>query len=218
MTPTEIAAHIDHTLLKPDMTFADVKRLVEEAKTHGFAAVCVPPFFAQEAVNLLQGTAVQVATVVGFPLGYSPTSAKVEEVKNSIDKEVDEIDAVVNIAAIKNNKWSFVTNDIQSITTAAHLQGKVVKIIIETGMLTRAEIERVCEICTDAEVDYVKTSTGFNGQGATVEVVRLLRDLLPESIKIKASGGIRTKEIALEMIEAGADRIGTSSGVTLVEE
>lgn len=218
MTPTEIAAYIDHTLLKPDMTFADVERLTSEAKANGFAAVCVPPFFAQEAVKQLEGTPVQVATVVGFPLGYSPTSAKVEEVKNCIDKEVDEIDAVVNIAAIKNKKWAFVTNDIQSVTTAAHLQGKVVKIIIETGMLTTAEIERVCEICTKAEVDYVKTSTGFNGQGATVEVVKLLRELLPDSIKIKASGGIRTKDDALQMIEAGADRIGTSAGVTLVEE
>lgn len=218
MTPTEIAAHIDHTMLKPDMTYDDVKRLTKEAEEHSFAAVCVPPFFAQEAVQQLAETTVQVATVVGFPLGYSPTSAKVEEVKNCIDKEVDEIDAVVNIAAIKNKKWSFVTNDIQSITTAAHLQGKVVKIIIETGLLTQAEIERVCEICTKAEVDYVKTSTGFNGQGATVEVVKLLRDLLPESIKIKASGGIRSKEAALEMLEAGADRIGTSSGVALMEE
>ncbi len=218
MTPTEIAAHIDHTMLKPDMTYDDVKRLTKEAKEHSFAAVCVPPFFAQEAVQQLADTTVQVATVVGFPLGYSPTSAKVEEVKNCIDKEVDEIDAVVNIAAIKNKKWSFVTNDIQSITTAAHLQGKVVKIIIETGLLTKAEMERVCEICTKAEVDYVKTSTGFNGQGATLEVVKLLRDLLPESIKIKASGGIRSKETALQMLEAGADRIGTSSGVALVEE
>lgn len=218
MTPIEIAAHIDHTMLRPDMTFVDVEQLTKEAKIHGFAAICVPPFFAQEAVKMLEDSPVQVATVVGFPLGYSPTSAKVEEVKSCIDKGVDEIDAVVNIAAVKSHKWSFVTNDIQSITTAAHLQGKVVKIIIETGLLTTAEIERLCEICSQAEVDYVKTSTGFNGEGATVENVRLLRNLLPETIKIKASGGIRTKAAALEMLAAGADRIGSSSSVTIIGE
>ena len=218
MTGTDIAASIDHTILKPDTTYAEVEQLAKEAIEHGFAAICVPPYFAQDAVQLVEGKGVKVATVVGFPFGYSPTSAKVDEVKSCLDKGVDEIDAVVNIAAIKNQKWAYVTNDIQSITTAAHLQGKIVKIIIETGMLTPAEIGKLCEICTTAEVDYVKTSTGFNGQGATVEVVRQLRSLLPENIKIKASGGIRTREFALELLEAGASRIGTSVGVQLIQE
>jgi deoxyribose-phosphate aldolase len=218
MNGIDLASVIDHTLLKPDTTYADIEQLAAEAIEHGFAAICVPPFFVQEAAQLLEGKAVKVATVVGFPFGYNPTSAKVDEVKSCIDKGADEIDAVVNLPAVKNHKWAYVTNDIQSITTAAHLQGKVVKIIIETGMLTDAEIGKLCEICTAAEVDYLKTSTGFNGQGATVEAVRQLRSLLPENIKIKASGGIRNLDFAKELLEAGANRIGTSSGVQLIQE
>lgn len=217
-TPIQLATYIDHTLLKPDMTYEMVAQLAREAVDHEFAAVCVPPFFAQEAVEALQDSPVNVATVVGFPMGYGPTISKVEEVKNSIDKGVDEIDAVANIAAIKNKKWAFVTNDIQSVTTAAHLQGKVIKIIIETGLLSEEEMKRVCDICAKAEVDYVKTSTGFNGPGASVEVVRQLRGWLPDTIKIKASGGIRERVQALTLIEAGADRIGTSSGLQIIQE
>jgi deoxyribose-phosphate aldolase len=216
ITATDIAARIDHTLLKPDMTFEDLKRLVEEARTHQFAAICVPPFFAQDAVKQLEGSLIKVATVVGFPMGYSPTIAKVEETKNCLDKEVHEIDAVVNIAAIKSKKWSFVNNDIQSITTAVHLQGKVIKMIIETGLLSADELKKVCELCANAGVDYVKTSTGFHGQGATVDVVAKMRKLLPSSVKIKASGGIRTREFALELLEAGADRLGTSSSLEII--
>lgn len=218
MTGIDISSAIDHTLLKPDTTYADIEKLAAEAIEHGFAAICVPPFFVQEAVHLVEGKGIKVATVVGFPFGYNPTSAKVDEVKSCIDKGADEIDAVVNLAAVKNQKWAYVTNDIQSITTAAHLQGKIVKIIIETGMLTPAEIGKLCEICAAAEVDYVKTSTGFNGQGATVEVIQQLRSLLPENIKIKASGGIRTLSFAKELIDAGANRIGTSSGVQMMQE
>ena len=212
----DLAPYIDHTLLKPDATFADIDKLIQEAVKHEFAAVCVPPFFAQHAVQKLEGKEVKVATVVGFPMGYSPTSAKVEEIKNSIDKGVDEIDAVVNIAAIKNGKWAFVTNDIKSLTTAAHLQSKVIKLILETGLLTEDELKKALEICVDAEVDFVKTSTGFNGQGANLDVVKQMRELLPETIKIKASGGIRTKEFATMLIEAGAERLGTSSGLDII--
>lgn len=214
----DLAPFIDHTNLKPDATFADIDRLIQEAIEHSFAAVCVPPFFAQHAVQKLEGTDVKVSTVVGFPMGYNPTSAKVEEVKNCIDKGVDEIDAVVNIAAIKNGKWAFVTNDIKSVTTAAHLQSKVIKLILETGLLTEDELKKVLEICVDAEVDYVKTSTGFNGQGANLDVVKLMREALPESVKIKASGGIRTREFALALVEAGADRLGTSAGLDIIKE
>lgn len=214
----DLAPYIDHTLLKPDMTFADVDRLIEEAVKHNFAAVCVPPFFGQHVVQQLEDTDVKVATVVGFPMGYSPTSAKVEEVKNCIDKGVDEIDAVVNIAAIKNGKWSFVTNDIKSVATSAHLQAKVIKLILETSLLTEDELKKALEICVAAEVDYVKTSTGFNGQGVNLDVLKQMRALLPETIRLKASGGIRTREFALALVEAGANRIGTSSGLELIKE
>lgn len=214
----DLAPYIDHTLLKPDMTFADLDRLIAEAREHLFAAVCVPPFFAQHAVQKLEGTGVKVATVVGFPMGYSPTSAKVEEVKNCIDKGVDEIDAVVNIAAIKNGKWAFVTNDIKSVATSAHLQAKVIKLILETSLLTEDELKKALEICADAEVDFVKTSTGFNGQGVNLDVLKQMRALLPETIRLKASGGIRTREFAIALVEAGADRIGTSSGLELIKE
>lgn len=217
ISSAEIASRIDHTNLKPDITLEEVKQLCDEAVKHGFAAICIPPIFTAEAVQVLEGKPVSVATVIGFPMGYNATSAKVEEIKNTVDKEVDELDVVINIAAVKNKKWAYVRNDIQSVTTAAHLNNKVVKIIIETGLLSKEEIGKVCELCTEAEVDYVKTSTGFNSRGATVQDVELLRKLLPDTIKIKASGGIREREFAEELIRAGADRLGSSSGINLIQ-
>lgn len=209
---------IDHTILKPDCTIDDVRKLCEEAVAYGFYAVCVPPYFVKNAKQFLEKSSVKLSTVVGFPMGYSTTSAKVEEIKKAVDEGVDELDVVINICAVKSGNWNYVQNDIDSMTTAVHIKGKQIKVILETGLMTEAEIRRLCQICQEVGPNFVKTSTGFNGGGATVPAVRLLRECLDSKIKIKASGGIRTREDAIAMVEAGADRIGTSSGVKIVAD
>ncbi len=213
-----IASFIDHTILRPDCTLQDVKKICAEAQQYGFAAVCIPPFFVPDAAQLLSGSPVKLSTVAGFPMGYSTTAAKVEEVKRAIDDGVDEIDVVINLCALKNNNWKYVRDDIDRVTTAARLKGKLVKVIFETGLLTEAEIAKLCEICLEVGPDFIKTSTGINGEGATVQMVRYLSSLLQDRMKIKASGGIRTREDAERLIEAGAKRIGTSASVLIVTE
>jgi deoxyribose-phosphate aldolase len=210
-----LSGYIDHTLLRPDCTTEDIEQLCKEARQHEFAAVCVPPFHVKRAANLCEDSPVAVATVIGFPMGYASTPSKIEEIKRAIDEGATEIDAVINICAVKSGNWNHVANDIDSMTTATHLKGKQIKIILETALLTTAEIERVVGICLDKEVEYLKTSTGFNGGGATLEVVELLRNLAGGKAKIKASGGIRSRWDAEQFIKAGADRIGTSSGVAI---
>ncbi|MBI5915842.1 MAG: deoxyribose-phosphate aldolase [Bacteroidetes bacterium] len=212
----DLARFIDHTILKPDCALADIKKLCEEADLYGFATVCVPPYFVKDATKALENRIPKISTVVGFPFGYSATPAKVEEIKKAIDEGATELDAVLNICAIKSKQWNYVRNEFESLSTASHMRGKVIKIIFETGLLTEAEILKLCEFAAEAQVDFVKTSTGFNGPGATVGVVGLLRKKLPASIKIKASGGIRDRQFAEELIASGAERIGTSSGVKIV--
>lgn len=211
-----LSGYIDHTLLRPDCTTEDIEQLCREAQQHHFAAVCVPPFHVKRAADLCEDSTVAVATVVGFPMGYASTPAKIEEIKRAIDEGASEIDAVINVCAVKSGNWNYVTNDIDSLTTATHLKGKQIKIILETALLTQEEIERVVGICLDKEVEYLKTSTGFNGGGATIEAVELLKRLADGKAKIKASGGIRSRWEAEQFIKAGADRIGTSSGVTII--
>lgn len=211
-----IASFVDHTILRPDATAADIKQLCQDAITHQFAAVCVPPYFIAEAKQALEGTRIKLATVIGFPLGYSATVAKVEEIKRGIDEGADEFDIVINIAAAKSGNWAFVRNDIDRMVTACHLRAKQIKVIIETALLTEAEIRKICDICNDLEPDFVKTSTGFNGAGADVATVQLLRSLLKKEIAIKASGGIRTAADARALIDAGATRIGASAGAALL--
>lgn len=214
-----LASYIDHTILSPLCTAADIRKLCSEAIDRRFAAVCVPPFYVRDARQLLERSPVKLATVVGFPMGYSTTSAKVEEIKRAIDEGADEVDVVINICAVKNQNWNFVRNDLDSMATAAHLKGRQIKVILETGLMNEEEIRRLCDICLDVKPDFVKTSTGFNGPGATVPIVRLLHGLVRDSgIRVKASGGIRTKADAQAMIEAGASRIGTSSGVAIVTD
>ncbi|MCR9286000.1 MAG: deoxyribose-phosphate aldolase [Bacteroidetes bacterium] len=208
---------IDHTILKPNCTKADIERICEEADLYQFPTVCIPPFFVKDAANILEDKLVKVGTVIGFPMGYSTTAAKVEEIKRSINDGADEVDVVVNVCAIKSEQWNYVRNDIDSATRAVHLKGKVIKIILETCLLTASEIKRVCDFCTEIGVDYVKTSTGFNGEGATNETVAYLKSLLPSNIKIKASGGIKSQNQAIELIEAGANRLGCSSSLQIVE-
>ena len=211
----EIGRYIDHSLLKADVRKEDLEKLCAEAAAHNFAAVCIPPYFISAAAQYLEGKPVKISTVIGFPMGFESTTAKVEEIKRAIDMGVDELDVVVNIGAVKNGEWTFVNNDIETVTRAAHMKGKTVKIILETSLLEDSEIDELCKICTTNEVDFVKTSTGHNG-GATIEMIRKLRSLLPETIKIKASGGIKNNDQARALIEAGADRLGTSSSMAII--
>lgn len=212
----DLAKYIDATILKPDTTLADVKKLCEEAKAHGFMAVCVPPFYVKDAVKELDGTPVRTCTVVGFPMGYAATPAKVEEIKKAIDEGATELDCVINICAVKSKQWNYVRNEIESMAMACQMRGKAIKLILETGLITEAEMTKLCEMAAEVKVNFVKTSTGVNGKGATVPIVEALRKKLPPTIKIKASGGIRDRKLAEELIAAGADRIGTSVAASLV--
>lgn len=212
-----LAPFIDHTLLKADASESEIEQLCNEAKEHGFAAVCVPPYFVRKCKLWLKETNVKIATVVGFPMGYAHTPAKVEEARRAIDEGAHEIDMVINIIALKANDINYLKNELTSAATIVQLRGGKLKIILETGLLTREEILTACKLCTELNIDFVKTSTGFIEKGATVEDVQFLRANLPKAIKIKASGGIKTKEAAEALIQAGADRIGTSRGVALVQ-
>lgn len=214
----QLSQKIDHTNLRPDSTSEDIKTLCREAIEHQFKAVCVPPYHVRDAVRWTEGHPIVVSTVIGFPMGYSATPAKVEEIKRAIDEGAQELDVVINLSAVKSNQWNHVANDIDSVTRAVHLKGKVIKLILETGLLTETELGKACQICQNSEVDFVKTSTGFHGRGADIETVKLLRSLLPPAIKIKASGGIRNQADALELIQAGADRLGTSAGIRIISE
>jgi len=213
-----LASVIDHTLLKADASEKEVKKVCAEAKERGFAAVCIPPYFVRKCKLWLDGSGVKVATVAGFPLGYAHTPAKVEEARRAIDEGADEVDMVINIIALKAGDYNYLKNELTSAATIVQLRGGKLKVILETGLLTNAEIIKACELCKEMTVDFVKTSTGFIQPGATVEAVKLLRANLPKSIKIKASGGIRTKEFALQLIEAGADRLGCSASVSIISE
>ncbi len=215
-TQVDIATLIDHTYLRADCSTADVKVLCSEAIRYGFKSVCIPPYYIFQAKKILGDSRIKICSVIGFPMGYSTTRAKVEEIKRACNDGVDELDVVVNISAIKNNDWNTVRNDIESTTMISHLKGKKIKLIIEMGLLEEEEIVKVVDLASRAGVDFIKTATGFNNTITTPEDIRHLRKLLPLTIKIKASGGIRTKEEAIAMIKAGADRIGTSSGVRIV--
>lgn len=206
---------IDHTLLQPDTPVSEIKRLCREAKENEFCAVCVPPMYVVTAKQELQGSSVRVATVIGFPYGYASTMAKVEDIKRAIEEGADEVDVVINLGAVKSGQWNVVSADVDRMVTAIRLRGKQIKVIVETALLSDAELEKICEICNQAKPDFVKTSTGTRG-GATEFHVRSLRRQLDPEIKIKASGGIRNYDVAKQMIDAGADRIGTSSGLAIV--
>lgn len=215
-TKVDIATMIDHTYLRADCSIADIKVLCNEALRYGFKTVCIPPYYIFQAKKILGDSRVKICSVIGFPMGYSTTGAKVEEIKRASNDGVDELDVVVNIAAVKSNDWNTVRNDIESTTMISHLKGKKMKLIIEMGLLEEDEIIKVCEIATKAGVDFIKTSTGFNNTITTPEDISFLKSVLPPSIKVKASGGIRTKADALAMLQAGADRIGTSSGIRII--
>lgn len=210
-----IAKSIDHTLLRPDATFSQIHTLVDEAKQYRFFSVCVNPAYVATCADLLKGTGVQVCTVVGFPLGASSTAVKAFETAHAIKDGADEIDMVINIGALKSQKLLLVEEDIREVVYAA--EGKVVKVIIETSLLTEEEKVQACKIAEKAGANFVKTSTGFNGGGATVEDIKLMCESVSTSVNVKASGGIRDLETAKKMLAAGATRLGTSAGVSIVK-
>ncbi|MGG2066045.1 deoxyribose-phosphate aldolase [Bacillus sp. S14(2024)] len=210
-----IAKLIDHTVLKPDTTKADVMKVLEEAKKYNFASVCINPTWVKLAAEELAGHDVDVCTVIGFPLGANTTETKVFETKDVIAKGATEVDMVINVGALKDGDHEFVENDIREVVQAA--KGKaLVKVIIETCLLTDEEKVRACELSVKAGADFVKTSTGFSTGGATVEDIALMRKTVGENVGVKASGGVRTREDAEKMIEAGASRIGASASVAIV--
>jgi len=208
--------YIDHTILKPTTLISDIQNLCNEAREYGFAAVCVPPPFVKRSKESLAGTNVKVATVIGFPFGYSAVEAKLAEILLAIVDGADELDVVINVLALKNNDWLYLSNEINHIMPVVKNKGKVIKIIIESGVLTEDELLKCCELYGAAGIDYLKTSTGYAEKGATVETLRTMRNNLPQQVQIKASGGIRTYDFARQLIEAGATRLGCSASVAIV--
>lgn len=210
--------YIDHTVLKPTTTLEDIKKLCMEAVEYDFAAVCVPPPFVKLAKTFVGNTSTKVATVIGFPFGYSAIEAKVAESVLAIIDEADELDMVANILAIRNGDWGYVEKEIGTIMPLVRNKQKVIKVIIESGILLEEEIIKCCELYAKYGVDFVKTSTGYAEKGASVEAVALMRKHLPANIQIKASGGIRTFAFAQELITAGATRIGASASVEIMKQ
>ena len=210
----ELNKYIDHTNLKNTSTLKDIECLCNEAIKYRFASVCVFPYYVHLAYNLLKDTNVDVCTVVGFPSGMSTTATKVYEAINAVEEGASEIDMVINIAALKNKDYDYVKNEIEETRDA--IDGKILKVIIETCLLTSDEIIKMTEICNETFVNFIKTSTGFSEYGARIEDVELINKYKNELLEIKASGGIKDLKTAEDMINAGATRIGTSSGVKLM--
>ena len=217
MKKEELAKFIDHTNLKPNATRDDIKKLCDEALKYGFYAVCVNPYRVKDARDFLKGSDVKIAAVVGFPLGATYPEVKVQETIMAIKDGAEEIDMVMNIGAMKDGDYDAVYNDIRAVVEAAHSMGAKVKVILETCYLTQEEIAKACEIAVRADADFVKTSTGFGAWGAREEDVKLMRKTVGPEIGVKAAGGIRTAAEAIKMLEAGANRIGASRSVEIIE-
>jgi deoxyribose-phosphate aldolase len=210
-----LAPYIEHTNLKPTLTIGDIDKLVEEAKQSNFLGVCVPPFWVKRARREIGKEKIILVTVAGFPLGYNMTETKLDEIQRGIDNGADEIDVVWDLSSFKTGlPWTKI--EIVKCSTLAHNHHRQLKVIIETAYLSALEIEQACKICVDAGADFVKTSTGFAPAGATIEHIALMKKVLPDHVGIKASGGIKTYEQAVGMIQAGADRIGTSAGISIL--
>lgn len=219
VTKDQLSKLIDHTLLKPNASKDDIERLCEEAKKHGFWSVCVNPTYVSLATEILRETDVKVCSVVGFPLGANAPEVKAVEAEKAIDDGANEIDMVINIGALKSRDYELVKRDIREVVDRAKRnEDTVVKVIIETGLLTDDEKVLACRFVKESGADFVKTSTGFNAPGATVHDIKFLRNVVGPSFGLKASGGIRTYRDAIKLIEAGANRIGTSSGISIIGE
>ena len=215
---TSLSAYIDHTLLTANASETDIRKLCEEAWIHQFKAICVAPAYVAYTTEMLEfcPVKIEIATVIGFPFGYSTTATKVFEATNALQNGATELDVVMNISQFKSMAYLSVREELTQIAEIAHAQNAIIKVIIETAYLDSFDLYTACEICAEANADFVKTSSGFAAQGADVEVVKRMRSILPAHVKIKASGGIKTKGQAIAMIEAGAERIGTSSGIAIV--
>lgn len=212
MEKAEIFKHIDHTLLKAVATMQEIRQLCDEAVQYKTAAVCIPPSYVGRVRKAYPG--LTVCTVIGFPLGYADTAAKVTEAQRAIEDGADEIDMVVNLGDVKNGDFDQVAAEIRAIRKAT--RGKILKVIIETCYLTDEEKKRLCRIVTEAEADYIKTSTGFGTAGATIEDVRLFKANIGPKVKIKAAGGVKTEADLVQFLKEGCDRIGTSSAVKML--
>ncbi|WP_439258314.1 deoxyribose-phosphate aldolase [Lonepinella sp. BR2271] len=214
MKPNELAKFIDHTALTAEKTEKDIIQLCQEALEHHFCSVCINSGYIPLAKQQLAGSDVKICTVVGFPLGANLSAVKAFEAEQAIVAGAEEIDMVINVGWIKSGKWDAVQADIQAVLAAC--KGKTLKVILETCLLTKDEIVKACEICRDLNVGFVKTSTGFNKGGATVEDIALMRQTVGEKLGVKASGGVRDTETAMAMINAGATRIGASAGIAII--
>jgi deoxyribose-phosphate aldolase len=215
MDRTELLSHVDHTLLRPDATWTEIQQLCDEALKYHTASVCVPPSYVSRCAHYLHGR-IPVCTVIGFPNGYNTTNAKAFEAAEAADNGADELDVVINLGWVKDQQWGLVMNEIQTVKRAC--PGKVVKVIIETCLLTEEEKLRLCKTVTLGKLDYIKTSTGFSTGGATREDVELLVKNVGGNVKVKASGGIATLEDAEAFLALGADRLGASKVVKLIME
>lgn len=214
----ELNKYIDHTLLKPEATSDDIIKLCEEAKQYKFKAVCVNPCYVGLCKEHLLNSDVKIATVIGFPLGANTIETKVYETENALVNGAEEIDMVINIGKLKSGDFDYVYNEIREVVNKANERKAIVKVIIETCLLTDDEKIKACELAKKANANFVKTSTGFSTGGATVEDVRLMKKVVGGDLEVKASGGIRDLETFKKMIEAGATRIGTSSGVKIIND
>ena len=208
---------IDHTYLSPNCSPEDIEVLCQEALQHQFYSICIPPYFVFQARKILgANSAIKIGTVVGYPMGYNATAAKVEEIKKAAMDGVDELDVIANMSAIKAGDWNFVKNDIESVTMMVHLKGKKITLSFETNELEVEELKRLCEICQLIGVDYIKPNTGFSKLSSTPEQIQYIRSIIGPSIKIKAEGRFKTKLEAKKIINAGANRIGTTTGIRLI--
>ena len=215
MDKQQLAKMIDHTLLKPEVTKEQIDSLIQEAKQYQFASVCLNPVWVSYAREQLADSDVKVCTVIGFPLGATTTEIKVLEAKQAIDNGADEVDMVIAVGHLKSGNKDYVRNDIAKVKEAVG-NDNVLKVIIETSLLTDEEKEIACELSDEAGADFVKTSTGFSGGGATVDDIKLMQRVVGERLQIKASGGIRSLDDAMKMVEAGASRLGASAGVEIL--
>lgn len=211
-----IASYIDHTQLKPDTNITQIEKLCKEALLHNFAAVCVPPYYTSHCKEFLDGSDVHIATVIAFPFGYTSPVSKFSEADECLQAGANELDVVLNLAALKSNQLNIIEEELRFMKTACMDQGTVFKYIIECGMLTAEEFKTILKLCNQYKPDFVKTSTGIMSRGAELNDILIMRKHLSKNIGIKASGGIKNKEQAAEMITAGATRIGTSHGISII--
>jgi deoxyribose-phosphate aldolase len=217
MNEKELASHIDNTLLKPEIPKKEMEKFLKVSKKYGFASVCVQPSYVKLAASILKGSSVKVCTVIGFPLGVNISAVKAYEAEQAMKDGAAELDMVINVGALKSKDYMTVEKDIQGVVKVAKKKkGTIVKVILETGHLTPLEISKACKICEKVGADFVKTSTGMGPRGASIEDVMLMKKSC--TLKVKAAGGIRDLNTTLTVINAGADRIGTSGGAAIVEE